>query len=295
MPDLLLDALPVIDLLEITANTSAVAQLTQRDQSSVSRIYRQASKRLGLQFAKAPSGDYCAGDNQALLQQLRRSSQHLRLHNPIELRWLGCRWSPALAAGATSPHPLPNRWNSAQRTCELVRNHLLDLAIVPGLELLPGDRSPLPLPAELPLACGHLLALPLVHYPLLIAADQDHPLHAQTTLSTADLAAWPLQAEASDPAPQRDRLLQRSGLKLSDRPATIPRLALQLVTALELECTRSSGRLQALPVATGLADLDLLVMRSDLYGEPALMQLVQAVVRAYRQAFRHHPDLHWLR
>ena len=74
-----------------------------------------------------------------------------------------------------------------------------------------------------------------------------------------------------------------------------PRLVLQLVTALELECTRSSGRLQALPVATGLADLDLLVMRSDLYGEPALMQLVQAVVRAYRQAFRHHPDLHWLR
>ena len=52
MADILLDGLPVLDLLEITPSTSVVARITQRDQSSISRIYRQVSQRLSLDFRK---------------------------------------------------------------------------------------------------------------------------------------------------------------------------------------------------------------------------------------------------
>ena len=281
MPDLLLDALPVIDLLEITANTSEVAQLTQRDQSSVSRIYRQASAKLGLDFSKAPSGEYSAGHNQDLLQLLRRSSQHLRLIDPRELRWMGCPWSPTVLPAATSPQPLPNRGDGAQRLCALVRDRLLDLAVIAGHEVLPARQAAWTGPAELPLDSGSLLALPLVRYPLVLAAQHDHPLHATSAITLQDVADWPLVAAMRGPtSPQAQRLGQRG---------------LRLVSALELETMAGSEGLQALPMGTNLDDLDLLVIRHDLCAEPALIALMQAVVMGYRRSFQHRPDLCWLR
>ena len=71
MPDILLDGIPVIDLLEITSSTQEVALQIKRDQSSVSRIYRQVSTRLGLNFAKQPDGQYRALGDHTLLQDLR--------------------------------------------------------------------------------------------------------------------------------------------------------------------------------------------------------------------------------
>jgi len=79
LADILFDGLPVLDLLEITPSTSVVAQITQRDQSSISRIYRQVSRRLGLEFRKQNDGRYRASANQVLLEGLRRSSQWMRL------------------------------------------------------------------------------------------------------------------------------------------------------------------------------------------------------------------------
>ena len=91
MADILFEGLPVLDLLEIAPSTSTVAQITQRDQSSISRIYRQVSRRLGLEFRKHTDGRYRAGSNQELLEGLRLSSQWLRLQgDPAEPRWLAC-------------------------------------------------------------------------------------------------------------------------------------------------------------------------------------------------------------
>lgn len=129
MPDLLLDGLPVIDLLEITASTSVVAALTRRDQSSVSRIYRRASDRLGLAFAKDQAGAYRAGANLELLRDLRRSSQRLRLQTPETLRWLCCSW-PGPEPPPLEPPPLPWQPGDGQRAAALLREHLIDLAVV---------------------------------------------------------------------------------------------------------------------------------------------------------------------
>jgi hypothetical protein len=298
VPDLLLDALPVIDLLEITGNTSAVAQLTERDQSSVSRIYRQASERLGLEFGKRESGHYRAGANQTLLQELRRSSQRLRLHLPASLRWLGCRWSPPPGDGAASPQPLRHQWRCRQLVCQQVRDHLLDLAVLPGLDLLPEGVCPNAPPAEIPLECGCLVALPVLRQPMRLAAADGHPLHDQADLSSADLRHWPLQlAEgAGGPASQHRQRLEAQGLMLVNRRDQTPEAApVQLLPALELEMLSQAEGLRPLALNIGLEDVDILVVRRDLRDDPAVRALITAVVESYRRCFGQRDDLQLLR
>jgi hypothetical protein len=301
MPDLLLDALPVIDLLEITGNTSAVALLTERDQSSVSRIYRQASDRLGLQFHKRQNGDYRASANQALLQELRRFSQRLRLlHQPPSLRWLSLPWSPSPGDGTAQPHPLRHGWLGSRRLCELLRDHLLDLAVVPGFELLPEPPAPDAVPVEVLLSGGSLVALPLLRQPLQVAAPSGHPLHDPSTPSgELDLSPWPLrliEAEGS-PSARRRQQLQARGLAVAHGPDhhTPGAAPLHLLPTLELERIQGPQDLRPLAVASGLEDWDVLILRRDLREEAAVVALVEALVEAYRRQFARRSDLQLLR
>lgn len=129
MADILLDGLPVLDLLEISPSTSSVAQLTQRDQSSISRIYRKVSTRLGLNFRKQRNGCYGAGTNQPLLTGLRMSSQWLRLQStPAEPRWLACSHAAAVLA-PLSP-TLLQHCGDPQRLAALLEDRVLDLAVI---------------------------------------------------------------------------------------------------------------------------------------------------------------------
>lgn len=300
MPDLLLDALPVIDLLEITANTRAVARLTRRDQSSVSRIYRRASSRLGLCFGKDERGEYRAAANQALLQDLRRSSQRLRLQHPSELRWIGSPWLPARTAPADGdasglPTPLERRWGDDQRTADLLREHLLDLAVVPRPELEPAGNAPARSPSAIPLACGALVALPMLRCPLLIAAPAEHPLQGQPSLNAEALAAWPLQSLLPATSPEQRHHLRRLGLTLEDGPHRPSLQALSLVSALALSAPADRVGLVPLPFPTGLETSEVLLVHRDLEDEPGLIQLADAVVAVHRRAFAHLDALEWLR
>ena len=139
MRDVLLDGLPVLDLLEITASTSVVAALTNCDQSSVSRLHRRVSDQLGLDFRKT-NGQYRAHANHAVLASLRQASQLLRLGRG-RLQWQGA---------------------VAQRTLELVRERVLDLAVVNGLDTLPPGWED----SSKPFAFCDLVAIGLVRYPI---------------------------------------------------------------------------------------------------------------------------------
>lgn len=148
MRDVLLDGLPVLDLLEITASTSVVAALTNCDQSSVSRLYRRVSNQLGLDFRKA-NGQYRAHANHAVLASLRQASQLLRLGkgqlqsqgNPLNVQAL-----QSMGGG----------------TLELVRERVLDLAVVNGLDTLPPGWED----SRKPFAFCDLIAIGLVRYPI---------------------------------------------------------------------------------------------------------------------------------
>ncbi|WP_398328975.1 hypothetical protein [Vulcanococcus sp.] len=152
LADILFDGLPVLDLLEITPSTSVVAQITQRDQSSISRIYRQVSRRLGLEFRKHNDGQYRASANQVLLEGLRRSSQWMRLQAaPAAPRWLACGHA-AEVSGAQQP-TLVQPYSNPMQMDLLLQERVLDLAVITR----PSHAATA--------AAAELLELPLLRHP----------------------------------------------------------------------------------------------------------------------------------
>ena len=150
MRDVLLDGLPVLDLLEITASTSVVAALTNCDQSSVSRLHRRVSDQLGLDFRKT-NGLYRAHANHAVLASLRQASQLLRLgRGQLQLQWQG------------TPRDVQALQSIGDRALELVRERVLDLAVVNGLDTLPPGWED----SRKPFAFFDLVAIGLVRYPI---------------------------------------------------------------------------------------------------------------------------------
>ena len=152
MADILFDGLPVLDLLEITPSTSVVAQITQRDQSPISRIYRQVSRRLGLEFRKHTDGRYRASSNVVLLEGLRGSSQWLRLQGtPPEPRWLACGHAGQVSA-ALQP-TLMEHCGHLPQVHQLLLERVLDLAVITGAEAVTQPNN------------SELLELPLLRHP----------------------------------------------------------------------------------------------------------------------------------
>ena len=150
MRDVLLDGLPVLDLLEITASTSVVAALTNCDQSSVSRLHRRVSDQLGLDFRKT-NGHYRAHANHAVLGSLWQASQLLRLgRGQLQLQWQG------------TPRDVQALQSIGDRALELVRERVLDLAVVNGLDTLPPGWED----SREPFAFFDLVAIGLVRYPI---------------------------------------------------------------------------------------------------------------------------------
>ena len=150
MRDILLDGLPVLDLLEITASTSVVAALTNCDQSSVSRLHRRVSDQLGLDFRKT-NGHYRAHANHAVLGSLRQASQLLRLgRGQLQLQWQG------------TPRDVQSLQSIGDRALELVRERVLDLAVINGLDTLPPGWED----SRKPFAFFELVAIGLVRYPI---------------------------------------------------------------------------------------------------------------------------------
>ena len=150
MRDILLDGLPVLDLLEITASTSVVAALTNCDQSSVSRLHRRVSDQLGLDFRKT-NGHYRAHANHAVLGSLRQASQLLRLgRGQLQLQWQG------------TPRDVQSLQSIGDRALELVRERVLDLAVINGLDTLPPGWED----SRKPFAFFDLVAIGLVRYPI---------------------------------------------------------------------------------------------------------------------------------
>ena len=150
MRDILLDGLPVLDRLEITASTSVVAALTNCDQSSVSRLHRRVSDQLGLDFRKT-NGHYRAHANHAVLGSLRQASQLLRLgRGQLQLQWQG------------TPRDVQALQSIGDRALEMVRERVLDLAVINGLDTLPPGWED----SRKPFAFFDLVAIGLVRYPI---------------------------------------------------------------------------------------------------------------------------------
>ena len=178
MRDILLDGLPVLDLLEITASTSVVAALTNCDQSSVSRLHRRVSDQLGLDFRKT-NGHYRAHANHAVLGSLRQASQLLRLGRG-RLQWQDNPWNVQALQ------------SMGGRTLELVRERVLDLAVVNGLDTLPPGWED----SSKPFAFGDLVAIGLVRYPIQLRCQAGQASCSGTNLDAVVLRREHLEQPA---------------------------------------------------------------------------------------------------
>ena len=190
MRDILIDGLPILDLLEVTPSTSHVAVLANCDQSSVSRIYRHVSSSLDLGFRKS-NGTYRAHTNQELLASLRQATQLLRLQRGADrLQWVGNTWNGAALANLSDLNPLPRSWKGEGRTLALLESRVLDLAVV-DLAALP-EREALPSVEainEPPMVWGPWAAVPLAIYAAelrpVLAGEPQHPQATGTAIDGA--------------------------------------------------------------------------------------------------------------
>lgn len=264
MADVLLDGLPVLDLLEVTPNTHKVAHLIRRDQSAVSRIRREVSDRLGLDFGKQRDGLYRAGANRDLLTGLRQASQWLRLNQrPSELRWVGHPGNRPLQGGEPPGLPRALELHRAhdRRIAALLEQRVLDLAVVE---------------TEAPtLEGGPLTAVPLVRYPLLLAADPQHPLQGGEPLGREQLSTDPLVQDPEAPGHQPHPLF--------------------CVSPLRLQALRAVRSLEPLPWSSGRTGRDVILVRTELLSSTAISQLIQAIRAGYRRHFGAIPGLDWSR
>ncbi|MFM7313803.1 MAG: hypothetical protein ACKO0M_11660 [Cyanobium sp.] len=93
----------------------------------------------------------------------------------------------------------------------------------------------------------------------------------------------------------RQQLLSR-GLRFADghrhRRAPPP---LQLLPALDLPTHPWGDPSQSLSITSGLEDLDLVVLRRDLWGEPAVSLLLEALEAIHHRRFGDRDDLTLLR
>lgn len=225
MRDILIDGLPILDLLEVTPSTSNVALLANCDQSSVSRIYRHVSDSLQLGFRKS-NGTYRAHSNQELLASLRQATQLLRIQRgPEHLHWVGNWWNGPALGQLPDLSPLPRRWRGEQRTLDLLESRVLDLAVVDSRALPDAGEALDPEPIQ----HGIWTVVPLAHYPAGLRACLADP---------TDLASAPSCADAAD-QPVSDVAVVRS--EHAERPAVTA-----LIAGLRRSYQQSYGHLEAI-------------------------------------------------
>jgi DNA-binding transcriptional LysR family regulator len=166
----MLQDIRLLDLLELCGSTVQTGQLMNLSQPTVSRRYRSLAADFGL-ARKRRTGDGCAYGTSACIQMLRLGCRVHRLAAGVARLGSDMLHHPLLA-GTPWLLPTPPRFRAAANWLEMVRQGVLDGALISGLELEGTnglDRRELELVplGELPLA----LAFP----PLTSALEGDDP------------------------------------------------------------------------------------------------------------------------
>lgn len=300
MRDILIDGLPIVDLLETNPSTNEVAQWNRCDQSSVSRIYRHVSRCLDLGFRKA-GGIYSAHRNQEVLQALRQAAQLLRLSRGIEhLQWLGHPWNGQALTQMEGSRPLPRWWFGERRTLELLQRRVIDVAVVRGLDLLPPGWED----SRFPFRFGDWAAVGLVQQPLELATLVGDALQSRPALKLEELAGTPVLSARPDPFPVQSSCLERLGLEAravtlhSYSPAAwegqLQDGEVLATTPISRQAVAAEQPLQPLPLTTGVAEVDLVLVHQELLEQAAVQELIAAIRHAYRQAYANLEGLTWL-
>jgi hypothetical protein len=266
----------------------------------VSRIYRHVSSALDLGFRKT-GGLYRAHRNQEVLQALRQAAQLLRLSRGIEhLQWLGHPWNGQALRRIEGSRPLPRWWFGERRTLELLQRRVIDVAVVRGLDLLPPGWED----SRFPFRFGDWAAVGLVRQPLELATRAGDALQGRAGLALDDLAGTRVLSARPDPFPVQSCCLERLGLEAravtlhSYSPAAwegqLQGGEVLATTPISRLAVAAEQPLEPLPLATGVAEADLVLVHQELLAQAAVQDLIAAIRHAYRQAYASLEGLTWL-
>ena len=132
IPELLQD-IRLLDLLELSGSTVQASRLLSLSQPTVSRRYRLLAQDFGLQQAPRQLMRCCYGSTEAM-RWLRRGCRAHRLAAGVARIGADLMHQPLLN-GLDGLLPVPPRFRSIHAWASLVREGVLDAALVSGLEI----------------------------------------------------------------------------------------------------------------------------------------------------------------
>ena len=132
IPELLQD-IRLLDLLELSGSTVQASQLLSLSQPTVSRRYRLLAQDFGLQQAPRQLMRCCYGSTEAM-RWLRLGCRAHRLAAGVARIGADLMHQPLLE-GIDGLLPVPTRFRSIHAWATLVREGVLDAALVSGLEI----------------------------------------------------------------------------------------------------------------------------------------------------------------
>ncbi len=239
LPELLQD-IRLLDLLELSGTTVQASALLSLSQPSVSRRYRALAKDFCLERDPRQRGGCCFGSSKAM-RLLRLGCRAHRLACGVA-RIGGDLLHQPLLARFNWLLPSPSRFRAVESWLELVRQGVLDGALISGLELH----------ATAPLDVTDLDLLPVGELPLALAV---HPTRQVDVHSSQP----PVLVPHRGVAPGLQRALQRLGLSLQEASSSrsTPQTWLQKLQSRTLAIAANSAVLGPDGWGTGLQPLAL--------------------------------------
>ncbi|MEB3199734.1 MAG: LysR family transcriptional regulator [Synechococcaceae cyanobacterium] len=283
-----LDQLAAFDLYCWLENEASTARMLGIHQASVSRRVRQVTGFLDLRLNRRQPHLALEGDA-SLLNAERRLHQRARLRGlaPLRIEASYCAGPWYLAqppeGWISGPFELPGM----QRPLALLRERVIDAWIGSYQPDLPDADDP------------EWWVCDLVRQPVRLLASPDHPLAGVRRITDTDLAPFPSLALPSGWFPRTEAVLKGQGLW--GDPVRIQRYD---PSCWEGRCadgvtlTYGQSLSEALQPAAVRLDWDLelpggdaLVVRRDLWQEPALQQLAEQLMARARQLARRFDDV----
>jgi hypothetical protein len=154
----------LLDLLELSGTTTAVAEALGLSQPTVSRRTSHLVRDLGLRASADPPKPALRFGESSCLQHLRRACQAHRLEAGA-WRLGSSPWQQSLLQPLQPWISVPGRFRHPEAWRSLVESHALDGAVVSGLDLqlaLPEQ----PISGEHPVALGNCVLVPISRSPL---------------------------------------------------------------------------------------------------------------------------------
>ena len=289
MPDLLKDGIPIIDLLQISADLDYTASHLGRHQSGVSRIYRQVSRSLDLNFIKNENGFYSASNNLAVLHYLRTASQLLRLNNPASLRWVAGLYHDWIFSQHSSfSIPLARPWFGEEQTLNLLRDRVIDLAIVSCLDVFPTKT----IINSNPFHFDKFIVISLSNFPLVLSASPNHPLASADLIKPNDFRFFPSLATLVNLFPSKANLLAALGLWRNRRPilkynwrhwegVCCDSKTLIYTTPISKIFLKDKLQISDIKFDLSICDGDVLLVREDVFQHHVIKSLIFDICSAY--------------